>query len=83
MTSDFYWIKNGFFYNLIPNNPEAEKIWCQIDEVFSGCNIPLSAWPNVKTQITNAGYSVRKNRKMKPITDNELDMILSELGVGE
>lgn len=77
--SDFNWLTDGFFFRLIPNNTEAEAAWCQIAEVFEGGAIPSSAWTSVKHQLKNSGYTVRKARKTKPLTDQELDKLLSEL----
>lgn len=79
--ADMTFIDNGMFVTLMPNNPDAEKAWCLISEAFPGCSIPFTAWPSVKSQLKEAGYSVRKQRKMKPLTDKELDKMLAELGV--
>ena len=58
-----------------------KKAWCLINEAFPGCAVPFTAWPSVKSQLKAAGYSVRKQRKMKPLTDEELDKMLAELEV--
>lgn len=79
--ADMTFIDNGMFVNLVPNNTDAEKAWCLINEAFPGCSVPFTAWPSVKSQLKAAGYSVRKQRKMKPLTDKELDKMLAELGV--
>ena len=79
--SDFYWTKDGFFYKIIPNNPQSEEIWKTIDATFKGCAIPMSAWPGLVSQLKDAGYTVRKARKLKPLTEKELDAMLKELGV--
>ena len=79
--TDFYWLTDGFFFRLVPNNSQAETAWCQIAEVFEAGAVPRSAWPSVKSQLKEAAYSVRKARKTKPLTDKELDKMLSDLGV--
>lgn len=79
--TDMTFIDNGMFVTLMPNNPDAEKAWNIISEAFPGCSIPFTAWPSVKSQLKAAGYSVRKQRKMKPVTSEELDGLLAELGV--
>ena len=79
--TDMTFVDNGMFVTLIPNNTEAEKAWCLISEAFPDCSVPFTAWPSVKSQLKAAGYSVRKQRKMKPMTDAELDKMLAELGV--
>lgn len=79
--ADMTFIDNGMFVTLMSNNPDAEKAWCLISKAFPGCSIPFTAWPSVKSQLKAAGYSVRKQRKMKPLTDAELDKMLAELGV--
>ena len=79
--ADMTFIDNGMFVTLMPNNPDAEKAWNLINEAFPGCSIPFTAWPSVKSQLKAAGYSVRKQRKMKTLTDAELDKMLAELGV--
>lgn len=79
--TDMNFIDNGLFINLVPNNKPAEDTWALIDKAFPGCSIPFTAWPSIKSQLKNAGYSVRKLRKMKPLTDKELDRMLEELGV--
>lgn len=79
--ADMTFIDNGMFVTLMPNNPDAEKAWNIISEAFPGYSIPFTAWPSVKSQLKAAGYSVRKQRKMKPVTSEELDGLLAELGV--
>ena len=79
--TDMTFIDNGMFVNLMPNNTDAEKAWCLISEAFPGCSIPFTAWPSVKSQLKATGYSVRKHRKMKPVTSEEIDGLLAELGV--
>ena len=79
--TDMTFIDDGMFVTLMPNNPDAEKAWCLISEAFPGCSVPFTACPSVKSQLKAAGYSVRKQRKMKPMTDVELDKMLAELGV--
>ena len=79
--ADMTFIDDGMFVTLMPNNPDAEKAWNLINEAFPGCSVPFTAWPSVKSQLKAAGYSVRKQRKMKPMTDVELDKMLAELGV--
>ena len=79
--TDMTFIDDGMFVTLMPNNPDAEKAWCLISEAFPGCSIPFTAWPSVKSQLKAAGYSVRKQRKMKPVTSEELDGLLAKLGV--
>lgn len=76
--TDFNYIDRGFDVSLWPNNEQAKAIWNQIHETFPDCNIPLSAWPSVKHQLKEAGYTVRKQRKSKVnYTDDEL---LKQLG---
>lgn len=79
--ADMTFIDNGMFVTLMPNNPDAEKAWNLINEAFSGCSIPFTAWPSIKSQLKAAGYSVRKQRKTKPVTSEEIDVLLAELGV--
>ena len=45
--TDFYWLTDGFFFRLVPNNPQAETAWCQIAEVFESGAVPRSAWASV------------------------------------
>ena len=78
--ADMTFIDDGMFVTLMPNNPDAEKAWNLINEAFPGCSIPFTAWPSVKSQLKAAGYSVRKQRKMKPVTSEEIDGLLAELG---
>ena len=79
--ADMTFIDDGMFVTLMPNNPDAEKAWNLINEAFPGCSVPFTAWPSVKSQLKAAGYSVRKQRKMKPVTSEEIDVRLAELGV--
>jgi len=73
MKTDFNFIDLGFYVSLYPNNPQAEAIWTEIHEHFTDCNIPRSAWPSVKHQLKEAGYTVRKQRRAKVnYTDDEL-----------
>lgn len=77
--TDMNFIDHGFYVTLIPNNKQAEEAWELIYQAFQGYAVPIPAWHSVRKQLKDAGYSVRKLRKMKPLTDAELDKMLEEL----
>ena len=77
--TDMNFIDHGFYVTLVPNNVQAEDAWKLIDQAFPGCAVPVTAWHSVRKQLKDAGYSIRKLRKMKPLTDAELDKMLEEL----
>lgn len=76
-TSDFNFSFDGMFYRLLPNNAQAVAIFNQIAEDFEGCVIPLHAFPSVKLQLKQAGYSVRKVPPVSAKVDD--DALLAEL----
>ncbi len=80
--TDFNFTTNGFYFRLIPNNQQAIDIYNYMatDTQINPCNIPQSAWASTKAQLKEAGYSVRKLRKSKPLSISETDKLLSELG---
>lgn len=73
---DFHYTTNGFYFNLIPLNTQAEDAWRKIDEVFEGGSIPFSAWEGVRKQLKSAGYSVIKAKKA---TKKEMEAIFLEM----
>lgn len=77
MKTDFNYTTDGAYFTLYPNNSEAEIIWAQIEDHFKG-RIPFTAWPSVKHQIREAGYTVRKTRRRNSV---DTDKLLAELGV--
>jgi len=76
MATDFNFTTDGYFTRIKPNNEQAVAIWNQINEVFEGCVIPVSAWGGVKHQLKQAGYSVRKSVTRKSV---DVDALLAEL----
>lgn len=77
MKTDFNFTSDGYFTRITPNNDQAVSVWNQINEVFEGCVIPVSAWGGVKLQLKQAGYSVRKAVRGKAV---DTDALLLELG---
>lgn len=75
--TDFNFTTDGYYIRLMPNNPLAQENWNMINEAFPGCAIPRSAWASIKYQLKQAGFSVRKNPKVKNV---DIDALLAELG---
>jgi hypothetical protein len=75
--TDFNFTTDGYSFRIMPNNPQAQENWNMINEAFPGGVIPRSAWASVKYQLKQAGYSVRKEPKVKNV---DLDALLAELG---
>lgn len=76
--TDLYFTTNGYFFNLIPNNAAAEKVFNQVAAAFDGASVPVTAWASVKLQIKQAGYSIRKAPKINISKVND-DELLAEL----
>jgi hypothetical protein len=79
---DFQYITNGYYFRLIPNSTQAVDAYNDAykQHDFDLSNIPFSAWASIKWQLKQAGYSVRKLPKQKPLTIKQLDKMLEELG---
>lgn len=77
--TDLYYITDGFYITLIPNTKDGEYIWNEIAAKFDGvAKFPVLMGASIFKQIKDAGYTVRKMRGAKPISDDEL---LEALGV--
>ena len=77
--TDLNWLTNGVYYRLVPNTPAGEYIFNEICKYYPDAEVPFHAWPSVKTQIKEAGYTLRKLPEGKPATKEEIDQLLSEL----
>lgn len=77
--TDFNYIDSNLHITLIPNNDEAVAVWNEIAEYFGGnAKFPFHMKPSIFKQIKDAGYTIRKARK---IGDKEFNKILEELEV--
>lgn len=77
--TDLNYITDGFYITLIPNTKDGDYIWNEIAAKFDGvAKIPSHMKPSIFKQIKDAGYTIRKAPKAKPISDDEL---LKALGV--
>jgi hypothetical protein len=77
--TDLNYITDGFYITLIPVTKEAEAVYNDVANAFDGvAKFPVYMKPSIFKQIKDAGYTIRKARKAKPICDDEL---LELLGV--
>ena len=75
--TDFNYTESDFFTMLMPNNDEAVVVYNEIAGHFDGvARFPSYMKPDIFKQIKDAGYTIRKARK---ISDKEMDNILAEL----
>jgi hypothetical protein len=75
---DFNYIQDGFFVSLIPNNIQASEIYNQIWNELNG-KVPIKVWPNIRSQLKKAGYTVRK---AKAVSITEQNVILNSDPLG-
>lgn len=77
--TDLNYITDGFYITLIPKTKDGDYIWNEIAAKFDGvAKFPVHMKPSIFKQIKDAGYTIRKARKSRPISDDEL---LEALGV--
>ena len=76
MTTDLNYITDGFFITLLPNTKDGEKIYNQIANAFGGfAKFPVHMKDSIFWDIKNAGYTIRKARKVK----TDINKIFGEL----
>lgn len=81
--TDLFYTKNELFTKFIPNTEAGEKVWSQVaaqdkDGVFSVTNMEAQS---VIAKFKKAGYSVAMLPKSKPLSADELDLMLAELEI--
>lgn len=76
--SDFFYTFDGLLYTLWPNTKQAEDCWNKIYEK-SGCKHLPYEFDNIKKQLNEAGYTVRKMSEKKNTTSDK--DLLTALGV--
>lgn len=79
--TDITFTDNGIIVTLFANTEAGEDALNEIGKEFSTFKFDSRMWPSIKLQLKNAGYTVRKARKLKPITGAELDKMFEELKV--
>ena len=74
MKTDLNYITDGFYITLIPNTKQGEYIYNTIAKSFDGvAKFPAHMKPSIFMQIKNAGYTIRKAKKTKPLTAQDID----------
>jgi len=77
--TDLTYITDGLFTRFIPNTPQGEAVWREMAK-DDGCAAVLNIHAvAVLKQLRAAGYSVSK-AKPKPVSMEEIDSLLNELG---
>jgi hypothetical protein len=77
--TDLNYITDGFFITLIPVSKDGEYIYNEVAAAFDGvAKFPVHMKASIFYQIKKAGYTIRKARKAKPISDVELLELLVE-----
>lgn len=77
MKTDIEFTTDGMFTTLYPVTQAGHEAWLHILEIVGSSKIPSIQFASVKTQLKEAGYTVRKARQVK-MTD---DQLLAELGL--
>ena len=81
MITDFTYTTNGLFTSFIPHTPEAENAWRVMAQNNNGNATFFTVHlPSILKQLKDAGYTVRKARAGKPVTEEEISALLAELG---
>lgn len=74
--ADLQYRENGPYVRLTcPEGDDAIDAYNQIASVYSGADIPVAAWPNVRRQLRAAGYSVGKFRPTKLTKAEEAELM--------
>ena len=77
--ADLYFTTDAYFATLIPNTDEGEHVWRAVAAEFDGvAKFPLHMLPSIKSQIKEAGYTIRKAPRRTTVDD---DALLAELGL--
>ena len=79
-TFDLEYITTGLFTRFIPHTLAGEDAWREMAS-HDATSIFTMHKGAVLAQLRAAGYSVRKAPKAKPVTAQEVDQLLAELGV--
>jgi hypothetical protein len=71
--TDLRYVTDGFYITLIPISKHGEYVWVEIAKGFDGvARFPVSMKPSIFKQIKDAGYTIRKAQKVRPISNEEL-----------
>lgn len=77
--TDIFFRDDFPFVRIMPESKAGESAFRVIAAVFDGGVIPITAWPSTRSQLKQAGLSVRKRQPVKPaLSDDEL---LAQLGL--
>lgn len=79
-TVDLEYINTGLFTRFMPNTAAGEDAWREIANQGHEAILSIHA-KNVIFQLRKAGYSVAKAKKAKPVTAQEVNDLLTALGV--
>lgn len=73
---------DGLFTLFLPNTPAGEKVWREIATLTEGTGkfLKIEA-DSVIQKLRSAGYTVTKAKAVSPPTSNEIDELLSGLGI--
>jgi hypothetical protein len=77
--TDFTYSDSGMFVLIVPETPQAVKVWNEeIGPKTNGTGKILAVhWQNVRNQLEQAGYKVRKARKSNVDDKKLLDELFS------
>lgn len=81
MKTDLHYINDGYWIRFMPNTKAGEAVYNEIarKDKDGVAVIPVSWKASVFKQIKDAGYTIRKAPKQKPVTAKEIDAILNQL----
>lgn len=75
--TDIEYISDSLFVSFMPVSDEGKEVWTQMLAQSGTTKFPFYQLPDIKRQLKNAGYTVRKGRLTKK-SDSQL---LAELGL--
>jgi hypothetical protein len=74
-----YTLSNDGWFTLVPENDQAVEAWNVMAMLNDGSGkFPCTMFNSVKSQIKKAGYSIRKGKVSKGVSDSDL---LAALGI--